>query len=53
MRAAVALLLLAAAPAQAAPLTVKTGKPIFEQWKEKADAVRIGAFKVSKADGLC
>ena len=128
MRAAVALLLLAAAPAQAAPLTVRTGetwvfsvkdgqpasarkvassakpargqimvavrammgttmivtnnspvaytfraellrdgksvaarpctlpaggKPIFEQWKEKADAVRIGAFKVSKADGLC
>ena len=128
MRAAVALLLLAAAPAQAAPLTVKTGetwvftvkdgqpasarkvassakpakgqivvavrammgttmivtnnspvaytfraellrggkslasrpctlpaggKPIFDQWQEKADAVRIGAFKVSKADGLC
>jgi hypothetical protein len=128
MRAAVALLLLAAAPAQAAPLTVKTGetwvftvkdgqpasarkvassakpakgqivvavrammgttmivtnnspvaytfraellrggksvaarpctlpanaRPIFEQWQEKADAVRIGAFKVSKADGLC
>ena len=128
MRGAVALLLLAAAPAQAAPLTVKTGetwvfnvkdgqpasarkvassakpakgqimvavrammgttmivtnnspvaytfraellrggksvaarpctlpanaRPIFEQWQEKADAVRIGAFKVSKADGLC
>ena len=28
-------------------------RPIFEQWQEKADAVRIGDFKVSKADGLC
>jgi hypothetical protein len=29
------------------------GKPIFEQWKEKADAVRLSAFKRASADGLC
>ena len=28
-------------------------KPIFEQWKEKADAVRLSAFKRTDADGLC
>ena len=29
------------------------GRPILEQWKEKADAVRIGAFKRSSAEGRC
>jgi len=29
------------------------GKPIFEQWQEKADAVRLSAFKRASADGLC
>ena len=29
------------------------GKPIFEQWKEKADAVRLSKFERSDADGLC
>jgi len=29
------------------------GKPIFEQWKEKADAVRLSAFKRANADGVC
>ena len=28
-------------------------RPIFEQWKEKADAVRIGNFTPASADGLC
>ena len=28
-------------------------KPIFEQWKEKADAVRLSQFERSDADGLC
>jgi hypothetical protein len=28
-------------------------KPIFEQWKEKAEAVRLSAFKRASADGLC
>ena len=29
------------------------GKPIFEQWKEKADAVRLSKFERSDADGRC
>jgi hypothetical protein len=28
-------------------------RPAFEQWDEKADAVRIGAFRVADADGHC
>jgi hypothetical protein len=28
-------------------------KPIFEQWKEKAEAVRIGNFTAASADGRC
>ena len=28
-------------------------RPIFEQWKEKADAVRIGNFTAASADGRC
>ena len=28
-------------------------RPIFEQWKEKADAVRIGNFTPASADGRC
>ena len=27
--------------------------PIFEQWKEEADAVRIGQFKPAPKDGSC
>ena len=29
------------------------GRPIFEQWEQKADAVRIGSFRVASADGRC
>jgi hypothetical protein len=29
------------------------GRPIFEQWQQKADAVRIGSFKPANADGRC
>ena len=28
-------------------------KPIFEQWQQKADAVRLSSFKRANADGLC
>ena len=28
-------------------------KPIFEQWREKAEAVRIGNFTAASADGRC
>ena len=28
-------------------------RPTFEQWQEKADAVRISAFKPATADGRC
>ena len=28
-------------------------RPTFEQWQEKADAVRIGGFKPATADGRC
>jgi hypothetical protein len=28
-------------------------KPIFEQWQQKADAIRLSAFKRATADGLC
>jgi len=28
-------------------------RPIFEQWQQKAEAVRIGGFKVASADGRC
>ena len=28
-------------------------RPIFEQWQQKADAVRIGIFKAASADGHC
>ena len=28
-------------------------KPIFEQWQQKADAVRIGKFTAASADGRC
>ena len=28
-------------------------RPIFEQWQEKADGVRIGSFKPATADGRC
>ena len=28
-------------------------RPSFEQWQQKADAVRIGGFKVASADGTC
>jgi len=29
------------------------GRPIFEQWQQKADAVRLSGFKRASADGLC
>lgn len=28
-------------------------RPAFEQWEQKAEAVRISAFKVASADGRC
>ena len=28
-------------------------RPVFEQWEQKADAVRISDFKVAGADGHC
>ncbi|QNP42309.1 hypothetical protein H9L15_08105 [Sphingomonas daechungensis] len=28
-------------------------RPAFEQWPQKADAIRIGAFKVADEDGHC
>lgn len=28
-------------------------RPVFEQWEQKADAVRISDFKVADADGHC
>ena len=28
-------------------------RPVFEQWEQKADAVRISDFKVAGADGRC
>ena len=28
-------------------------RPTFEQWQEKAEAVRIGSFKPATADGRC
>ena len=28
-------------------------RPAFEQWQEKAEAVRIGGFKAATADGRC
>ena len=28
-------------------------RPTFEQWEQKADAVRIGGFKIANADGRC
>jgi hypothetical protein len=28
-------------------------RPVFEQWEQKADAVRISTFKVADADGRC
>ena len=28
-------------------------RPTFEQWQEKAEAVRIGSFKPASADGRC
>ena len=28
-------------------------KPIFEQWKEKTNAVRVSNFTAASADGLC
>ena len=28
-------------------------RPTFEQWEQKAEAVRIGGFKVADADGHC
>ena len=28
-------------------------RPSFEQWQQKADAVRIGGFKIAGADGTC
>ena len=28
-------------------------RPTFEQWQEKAEAVRIGSFKRASADGRC
>ena len=28
-------------------------RPSFEQWQQKADAVRIGGFKIASADGTC
>ncbi len=28
-------------------------RPVFEQWEQKADAVRISEFKVAGADGRC
>jgi len=28
-------------------------RPSFEQWPQKADAVRIGGFKIASADGTC
>jgi len=29
------------------------GRPSFEQWQQKADAVRIGGFKIADDDGTC
>ncbi len=29
------------------------GKPIFEQWQQKAEAIRLSTFKRATADGLC
>ena len=29
------------------------GRPIFEQWEQKADAVRIGNFQAAGAEGRC
>lgn len=28
-------------------------RPAFEQWEQKADAVRISGFKIANADGRC
>ena len=28
-------------------------RPSFEQWQQKAEAVRIGGFKIAAADGTC
>ena len=28
-------------------------RPSFEQWQQKADAVRIGRFEIASADGTC
>jgi len=28
-------------------------RPAFEQWEQKADAVRISSFKIADADGRC
>ena len=28
-------------------------RPTFEQWEQKAEAVRIGGFKIANADGRC
>ena len=28
-------------------------RPAFEQWEQKAEAVRIGGFKIADADGRC
>ena len=28
-------------------------RPAFEQWEQKADAVRIGTFKIADANGRC
>jgi hypothetical protein len=28
-------------------------KPAFEQWSQKADAIRIGGFKIADKDGHC
>jgi len=38
----------------ARPCTLPGGaRPIFEQWQQKADAVRLSEFKRASADGLC
>jgi len=41
-------------PTAARPCTLPgSNRPIFEQWDQKADAVRIGAFTAAGTEGRC
>jgi hypothetical protein len=41
-------------PTAARPCTLPAnGRPIFEQWEQKAEAVRIGAFTAAGTEGRC